>query len=282
VKLAIVSHSSSTTNLALADVRIPGVEAMLVDPRHALLELDAGDFALGRLDVRRDLTGVESGLRELEHLADAGVFVLNPPAALLAAHDKLLTARLLHRARLPHPRTGLVSPTLPWPELQPPIVVKPRFGSWGWGVVVCRDIAELARHRDALAGEPWFQQHGALVQELVPPLGYDLRLIVAGGRVVGAAQRQAAPGEWRTNVALGGIVVSVAPPPEAVALGLAAAAAARSDLVGIDLLPLQDGHWTILELNGAVEFRPQYAPRGNVFAAAIEALLERSAARPAA
>src|SRR5207247_1515891 len=35
----------------------------------------------------------------------AGVRVLNPPAALISAHDKLVTARALRRAGLPHPET---------------------------------------------------------------------------------------------------------------------------------------------------------------------------------
>ena len=74
---------------------------------------------------------------------------------------------------------------------------------------------------------------GALVQELIPPCGRDLRVLVAGGRVVGAIQRVAAPGEWRTNVALGGHRVAVSEPSaDACELALLAAEARDADLVG--------------------------------------------------
>ncbi|MFN2627451.1 MAG: hypothetical protein ABR569_02290 [Gaiellaceae bacterium] len=66
----------------------------------------------------------------------------------------------------------------------------------GRGVALCRDEPELRR----AAGRDGPHQ---LVQELVPPLGHDLRLVVPGGRVVGA-RRTPRPHEWRTNVALGG------------------------------------------------------------------------------
>jgi len=95
----------------------------------------------------------------------------------------------------------------------------------------------------------------------VPPQGWDLRVVVAGGRVVGAARRVAAPGEWRTNVALGGRCEPAAPPPLARALALAAAAAIRADFVGVDLLPTSTGY-VIAELNGAVDIRALYALDG--------------------
>jgi glutathione synthase/RimK-type ligase-like ATP-grasp enzyme len=112
-----------------------------------------------------------------------------------------------------------------------------------------------------------------VAQELIPPLGHDLRLVVAGGRIVAAAKRIAAPGEWRTNVALGASIVPAEPPPVAAQLALAAARVSRLDLVGVDLLPTGPGGFVVIELNGAVEFRPVYALReGDVFAHAMAAL----------
>jgi glutathione synthase/RimK-type ligase-like ATP-grasp enzyme len=121
-----------------------------------------------------------------------------------------------------------------------------------------------------------------LAQELVPPLGWDLRIVVAGGCVVGAARRVAAPGEWRTNVALGARSEPVTPPALAQALALEAAAAIRGDLVGIDLLPLGDG-FVVSEVNGAVDFKPRYAlGPGNVFRNAVHELVRVAQQRRAA
>jgi glutathione synthase/RimK-type ligase-like ATP-grasp enzyme len=154
-----------------------------------------------------------------------------------------------------------------------PAVVKPRFGSWGRDVVRCADDEALALELERVARLPWFAAHGALVQELVPPRGFDLRILVAGGRVVGAIRRVAAPGEWRTNVALGARREAVDPPPDACELALACAGVAGIDLVGVDLLPLPaEGGWVVLELNGAVDFTSDYSGSDDVFTAATREL----------
>ena len=106
-----------------------------------------------------------------------------------------------------------------------------------------------------------------LVQKLVPPQGYDLRVIVTSQRIVGAIFRIAAEGEWRTNIALGGSRRAVAdPPPQACEIALAAARATGAALVGVDLVQDGSGGWTVIELNGAVEFTREYQPAGDVFA----------------
>jgi RimK family alpha-L-glutamate ligase len=286
MRFAVVAHRSTETNEALvhAAERL-GLDAELLEPRDALLALGAGDVALARLDVREGLDGMESGTPELERLADAGVEVLNPPRALIAAHDKLLTARALRFAALPHPHTSLIAAGLPSTAPDLPVVLKPRFGSWGRDVVLCRTAADLDAALENLAFRDWFQEHGALAQELVPPQGWDMRVVVAGGRVVGGAMRVAAPGEWRTNVSLGGRSEPATPPPLAQSLALQAAAAIGGDLVGVDLLPTRTG-FVVAELNGAVDFRASYAlGLESVYTEALLSLLqvvqERAATRAA-
>jgi RimK family alpha-L-glutamate ligase len=258
MRFALVAHRRSETNDALAvAVTALGLPASVLHPRDALRSLEPGDVALGRLDVREALDGMEEGESDLERLADAGIEVLNPAAALAAAHDKLLTARVLRRAGVPHPRTWLIADGAPSPAPELPLVLKPRFGSWGRDVTLCRTADELGAAVAAVATRSWFREHGALAQELVEPLGWDLRVIVAGGRVVGAARRLAAEGEWRTNVSLGGVSLPVEPPPLARRLALQAASAIRGDLVGVDLLPTATAY-VVAEVNGAVDFRPPY------------------------
>lgn len=280
MKFAVVAHRRSATNAALVAAAVGwGLEAEILDPRRALTLLEPGDLALARLDVRAELDGIERGTGELERLADGGVDVRNPPGALVVAHDKLLTARTLRLAGLPHPHTTLLSPALPAAVPELPLVLKPRFGSWGRDVELCSTADELDAALLRLQRKPWFREHGALAQEFVEPRGWDLRLVVAGGRVVGAACRIARSGEWRTNAALGAQVEPVEPPPIARTLALAAARAARADLVGVDLLPTANG-FLVLELNGAVDFRPVYLETGDVFFDAVAALLGEAARQP--
>jgi len=260
---AVIAHRVTPTNTRLGPV---------ITPAQAVARLNPGDTALGRLDVLASLDGVEPGLWALERLAASGVTVLNGRRALVAAHDKLATATALFAARVPHPRTVHVASWLPVPELEPPIVFKPRFGSWGRDVVRCDDEQSIERTLLELEAKPWYEATGAVAQKLVAPRGYDLRLVVAAGSVVGAVRRIAAPGEWRTNVALGARREPVIPPPEACAAALRAAGAVDGALVGVDLLPADLGTWVVLEVNGAVDFTSTYSFHDDVFAAATAAL----------
>ncbi len=277
-RVAVRGTAASNTNVEIpAAWQALGIEAALVANGEIGDWLEPGDVVLGRLDILPTVDGVEPGLLELLWLERRGFRVLNPASALAAAHDKLLTARLLARAGLPHPRTehlrqGGES------HIEPPLVVKPRHGSWGVDILKCDTKEELHHCLEGIDVKPWFQRHGALVQELVPPVGHDLRLVVAAGTVIGATCRIAAPGEWRTNASLGGTRRPARPDTAACALAVAAAGAIGADLVGIDLLPTGRGY-TVIELNGAVDFDASYAlPGRDIFRDAAEALGLRPAA----
>ena len=263
MRVGVIGGPRQETNPLLVRAwREAGIDAVLLAPEEARWQLGAGDVALIRLDVRETLDGIEPGLRLLSGLPQRGIRVLNSPGALLAAHDKLITARRLSALGIPHASWQHVTSPESAIRLEPPFVVKPRFGSWGRDVFLCETAQELRACLRAVAQKQWFVEHGALVEELAARAHHDLRLIVAGNRVVGAARRDAAPGEWRTNVSLGGSLTHEEPDPAAVALGCRAASAIGIDLVGVDLLPVPGGGYVVLELNGAVDFDSRYSMRG--------------------
>lgn len=278
MRLFVVAWRETPVPVALAAAggRI-GLEAAVVTPTDAERRASPGDLVLSYLDVRPKLDGVEPGLGKLRALRARGVALLNGPETVRACHDKLVTALRLGRAGLPHPETAYLSAassTHDVSRLRFPLVLKPRFGSRGEHVSACEDQAELGRLLARLRQHSWFRAQGVLLQELVPPAGHDLRILVAGGRPVGAVRRVAAPGEWRTNVALGATRRPVLPQPHACELAVAAAAATGAELAGVDLIPRPDGSLAVLEVNAAPEFTAVYSLDGlDVFEAVMMGLL---------
>ena len=200
--------------------------------------------------------------------------MLNRPEAVVLAHDKLLTARLLRRAGLPHPRTVLIERHSPLPDLDFPAVVKPRFGSWGQDVRLCRDRGRAARRarrprlpalvprdrRRRAGADPAARPRPAPGRRGRPDRRRrqaDRRRRASGARTSRSARASSRPTRrrWLSELAL------------------AAAKASGLDLVGVDLLPTGPGGFSVIELNGAVDFRPVYAlGEGDVHAHAVAAL----------
>ncbi len=250
-------------------------------PEEALDVLRPGDAALGRLDVLASLDGVDDGLWALGALEARGVTVLNDASALLATHDKLLTARLLHRVGVPHPRTVHVRADRPFPAVRPPVVVKPRFGSGGNGVTWCGDETDLVETlvivvRDALVRAARRARAGSRGAAGVRPphsrrLGQDRRSDLPGGR----GRRMADQHRARRRFAVRWLTFR----RQACELALIAAhVVGRRPRRGRSRAGCRGG-WTVIELNGAVEFTGEYQLAGDVFADVAGALVAQACAR---
>ena len=236
-------------------------EATTVDP--AALAAFVGDAAVEVRLGRRPSTSFDALLlaRGLGRSGDPdvqfeiyralegnGAVVANRIDALLAAQDKLRTSWLLRRAGVPTPRAAAAQSAREAGaalEALGDAVVKPFAGSLGDGLV--RVQAGRRGRRVVLRR---VERDGAVyLQEYVDHPGRDVRLFVVGGRVAGAMERVAPPGEWRTNVELGARVRPIRPDGGLQRIAVRAARALGLDWAGVDVV-LGPGGPTVLEVNG--------------------------------
>lgn len=214
----------------------------------------------------------------LQRLSAGGVPVWNPPRAVEAAVDKYLSLSLLERRGLPVPRTwtGQTADRAlrAFDELGGDVVVKPLFGSEGRGLSRISDPELAWRCFHAL------ERMGAVLylQTWIRNPGHDLRLFVLKGRVIGAMRRTAQAGDWRTNVAVGGLAEAWRPVPAAERLAIAATEALGAVFAGVDLIEdLDRGELVALEVNAVPGWRALARVAGvDVAAALLEALRDEA------
>jgi RimK family alpha-L-glutamate ligase len=211
-----------------------------------ILEADA---VLARIIPDGSLEQIIYRVDTLHWIEERGVLVVNSPRTIERCVDKFYTTALLHDAGLPTPDTVVCEQTdeaIAAVRAMGDCVIKPIFGSLGHGMVRVSE-PEVARRivRSLEQTRTVFY-----VQKAVDHGGRDIRVFVAGGKVLGAIERRAPEGEWRTNVAIGGSATPFDLPHEWAQLAMRAAAAVGADYAGVDLLPSRDGHVFVLEVNG--------------------------------
>lgn len=188
-------------------------------------------------------------LREWERILPVAINKVDP---MLMAMDKLAVAVRLQEAGLPIPATVAVPDSKSAEELvrrEGLAVAKPVFGSMGEGIQLWRDVPDLRR----IIAEYLHEYGAVLLQEFVPSGGRDVRVFVVGRQAIAACTRTAQAGEWRTNIAQGGIPDLIEVTPELARLAVGAAEAVGLDYTGVDLIEGPSG-WKVLEVNGSPSF----------------------------
>jgi ribosomal protein S6--L-glutamate ligase len=182
----------------------------------------------------------------------AGVFTLNDSQAISRSRDKLRSLQLLSRAGVGLPTTSFAHSTQDIDGLLevvggPPIVVKLLEGTQGLGVV----LAETRKAAESVISA--FRQLDAniLVQEYIKEArGADVRAFVIGGKVVAAMKRQAAPGDFRSNLHRGGAAEVIKLTPSERATAVRAAKTMELNVAGVDMLQSDSGPM-VLEVNSS-------------------------------
>ena len=228
-----------------------------------LLRASDVDLSVGEKGITGDLPfDFAVFLDKDDHLARLlearGIRLFNSAESIRLSDDKMLTHIAL--SSLPQPET-ISSPLYFAGEddesflsevakrLGYPVVVKKCFGAFGREVYLAREEKELRALRAKLLPEPH------LYQKYIECGGTDIRVITVGGKAVAAMRRKATKqGEFRANVALGGVGERVELTEDIRSLAERASAILRLEYAGVDLL--FDGEkYLVAEVNSNAHFR---------------------------
>jgi gamma-F420-2:alpha-L-glutamate ligase len=143
-------------------------------------------------------------MRELESLY---IPVINSSQGVINSKDKMISSQVLAKAKIPTPRTMLVSFPINIDTVEQeigfPCVVKLVTGSLGKGVYLCQDrefFKDLMELIDNLKSKK-----SLIIQEFVATEEiFDLRVWVIGGEAKVAMKRTPPKGDFRANISRGG------------------------------------------------------------------------------
>jgi RimK family alpha-L-glutamate ligase len=160
--------------------------------------------------------------------------------------DKYCSLTIFEENGLPVPKTAVTEnhdeALECFHELGGDIVVKPVFGSRGVGATRINDPDIATRVFRTISF-----YHGVLyLQEFIPHGDSDIRAFVIGDQVIAAMRRVSA--NWKTNVSLGAIPISINLSSELENLAIKATKVIGCKIAGVDLMEGPEGP-VIIEIN---------------------------------
>ncbi len=240
-----------------------GHQISFLNIKHCYMKMDAeepeihyrGGRLLNDLDavitrIRPSMTFYGCALtRQFESM---GIYTTNSSTAITQSRDKLFSLQLLIKKGLNIPTTGFANSPIDTNDLidmvgGAPLIVKLLEGTQGSGVV----LAETRKAAESVINAFKALHANLLVQEFVKEAdGKDLRCFVIDNKVVATIQRQAAPGEFRANLHLGGTASVVRITAEERKLALSASKTLGLKVAGVDLIRSSKGP-LLLEVNSS-------------------------------
>jgi ribosomal protein S6--L-glutamate ligase len=205
-----------------------------------------------------------------------GTYSVNESIAITRSRDKLRAHQLLARRGIGQPVTSYAHSADATQDLiasvgGAPLIVKIMQSTHGNGVV----LAETKKAAEALITAFRGLQADFLVQEFVKEAGgADIRCFVIGDKVIAAMQRNAAPGEFRSNLHRGGTAQVVKLRPDERKLAVKAAQVMGLDVAGVDIIRSNHGP-LVLEVNSSPGLEGIERATGKDIAGAIIEYIEK-------
>lgn len=187
--------------------------------------------------------------------------------------DKVIQHHQLFKVGLPVIKTDYFTSEDSFDEskFKFPVIVKNKYGSCGRCVFKAESQLEL-KNIVELQGV-----NNCLIQPFLTT-GCDYRVIVVGGKAIGAMKKTAAEGQFLTNFSQGGTVEHVELNQELRDWAEGASKTFACDYCGIDIMYDESGQGYILEVNRACQFKGFEQSNGvNVAKTTLEYLLSRLA-----
>ncbi|MCH7877426.1 MAG: lysine biosynthesis protein LysX [Thaumarchaeota archaeon] len=191
-------------------------------------------------------------------LEGLGVKVINCLNTGIFAGNKLFTHMLLKKFGVPTPDATVAfskEAALQALETQGfPRVIKPTVGSWGRLISKLNDkeSAEgIIESRENMY--PIYQIH--YLEEFVKRPPRDIRAIMVGDKIVAAIYRTSGNGNWKTNMALGGVAEPCKVTSEMEEMCIKAKNAVQGDIVGVDLMESDEKGLVVHEVNNTTEYK---------------------------
>jgi len=225
-------------------------------------------------------TATSFGAAVIRHFEFQGVFTACPSEALLRARDKFKCMQYLAFHQIPIPKTLMlnnveVNASFLNEQLDPPMVVKMKESTHGTGVILSQD----ANNAQSIAEAFGKLNQETLIQEFIREAkGMDIRAFVVDGEVVGAMRREAAEGDFRSNLHRGGRSYLETLSAAETSIALRATKVLGLKIAGVDILRSDKGP-LVLEVNASPGLEGIETTTRIDISGKIVAFVERSAKR---
>jgi len=239
----------------LFDQFIVSIETSGIGIHCGEIDLKTLDAVFVRTMPPGTLEQVVARMDMLAGLEAAGVRVINPPRALECAVDKYLTTQRLAAAGMPVPATivceSAEAALAAFENLGRDVVVKPLFGAEGRGIMRVSD-PELA-----LRAFRTLERLGAVLylQKFVSGPGFDIRVLLLDGQLVGSMKRIPKAGDFRANISQQGTGILHVPTDRELQLAQQAASLTGTLFAGVDLMYNSDLQPLLIEVNAVPGWR---------------------------